>query len=189
MIMKVLIICGHPSKDSLSNVFSDCYEEELRQKGHLVKRINLFEISFDPILWEGYKKNQLLEDSIKYAQESIKWAEHLVFFYPIWWFSMPSLLKGFIDRTFLPGFAFKYTGKNKWKMFLRRKTAHLIVTSGGSSLIYRIFGIEGLKELKRTLQFCGIFRIKKTIIGNASSMDKESFQKNVAKIRKIAKNL
>ncbi|MFW5761753.1 MAG: NAD(P)H-dependent oxidoreductase [Cyclobacteriaceae bacterium] len=77
-------------------------------QGHEVRTQCLGDLSFDPILWKGYKEIQELEPDLKYAQECIKWSDKWVIIYPIWWGSVPALLKGFMDRTLYSGFAYKY---------------------------------------------------------------------------------
>jgi putative NADPH-quinone reductase len=93
------------------------------------------------------------------SQNDIQWAEHIVFVYPNWWGAMPSLMTGFIDRTFLPGFAFKYRDNSQfWDKLLTGRSAHLLVTMDTPPWYYRwIFRSPGHNEMKRTiLGFCGI---------------------------------
>jgi|SRR3989304_5289898 len=93
-------------RNSFCGVLAEAYIEGAKAAGADIKQLYLGELKFDPILWHGYKEIQELEEDLKMAQEFILWAEHLVFVYPTWWGTIPALLKGFIDRTFLPGFAF-----------------------------------------------------------------------------------
>jgi len=108
MHKRVLVILGHPSTDSLCGALASSYTAAAGNAGHEVRRINLAEQSFDPLLRHGYAEPQKLEPDLVNAQAQLKWANHVVFVYPTWWGSMPALMKGFIDRTFLPEFAFKY---------------------------------------------------------------------------------
>lgn len=87
------------------------------------------------------------------------WAEHLVFVFPLWWGGVPALLKGFIDRTFLPGFAFKYRqGKVFPDKLLIGRTAHLLVAMDTAPWYYKwVYWMPGLHQMrKHTLAFCGI---------------------------------
>ena len=72
------------------------------ESGAEVRKLVLAEMEFDLNLSAGYKGKQPLEPDLQEAQELIAWADHLVFVYPNWWGGMPALLKGFIDRVFLP---------------------------------------------------------------------------------------
>ena len=91
--------------------------------------LRLGELVFDPVLHNGYSDIQALEPDLLSAQSDILWATHLVFVFPIWWGGIPALMKGFLDRIFLPGFAFKYrAGKTFPDKLLQGRTAHLLVT-------------------------------------------------------------
>lgn len=94
-----------------------------------MRQLKLGEMQFDPILRDGYNHSQTLEPDLLEAQRQIHWAEHLVFVYPVWWGGIPALLKGFFDRVFLPGFAFKYRNRSQlWDKLLKGRTADLLVT-------------------------------------------------------------
>ena len=108
MSKRVLVILGHPATNSFCGALADSYSEGANAAGNEVQFISLGSLSFDPILHNGYNTIQELELDLVAAKEAITWAQHIVFVYPIWWGAMPALLKGFIDRIFLPGFAFKY---------------------------------------------------------------------------------
>jgi putative NADPH-quinone reductase len=130
-----------------------------RCAGSETRVLSLDAIRFDPILRAGFDGTQPLEEDLVAAQEAIRWAEHLVFFYPVWWGTMPALLKGFIDRVFLPGFAFKYrSGSALWDRLLTGRTGELIVTMDSPPWYYRwLAGQPGHRMMKKTvLEFCGV---------------------------------
>ena len=104
--MKIFILLGHTDPATLSGAFADSYEKAAREAGHDIRRQNIGEMRFDPILHAGYKAIQELEPDLKAFQDNVRWAEHLVIVYPTWWSSMPALLKGLFDRAWLPHFAF-----------------------------------------------------------------------------------
>ncbi len=82
-------------------------------------------MQFNPNLQFGYQKRIELEPDLLGAWEKIKWADHLVWIHPVWWGGLPAITKGFIDRVFLPGFAFKYRENSVWwDRLLKGKTAH-----------------------------------------------------------------
>ena len=120
---KVLIILGHSQGDSLCAALAKAYQQGAAAAGHEVRLLALGELQFDPLLRHGYGQPQPLEPDLLAAQQAISWAEHLVFAYPIWWGGMPALLKGFIDRVFLPGIAFAYEGDGHFpkKLFEGRR--------------------------------------------------------------------
>jgi len=164
MKKKILVIVGHPSKKSFAKTLAERYIKGAEKTGYLTKKLFLSEMEFDPVLHEGYNLHQKLEKDLIKAQKEIVWADHIVLFYPIWWGSPPSLLKGFIDRVFLPGFAFKYENK-KLKKLLSGKTASIIVTAGGNFFGYSIIGKIMIKPISiGTFSFCGI-KCKKEMSG------------------------
>lgn len=134
MSKKILILLGHPDRDTYSGQIADRYEDAATAAGHQVNRINIGEINFDPILHKGYKEIQQLEPDLLALQEDIKASDHLVIIYPNWWCTMPALLKGLFDRVWLPGFAFNFDKVNK-KLIqrLKGKTARVIVVAGTHS--------------------------------------------------------
>lgn len=157
MKKKILVIMGHPSMNSLNRDIADSYIKGAK-KNFQIKKIYLPLLKFDPILHEGYNKAQELEPDLKRSQEMIKWAEHIVFVYPLWWISFPALLKGFIDRTFLPGFGFKFHSGRKIDKFLTGRTATFIITTGGRQILYDLFGWIMMKHL--SVGLLGITGIK-----------------------------
>ncbi|MFA5420599.1 MAG: NAD(P)H-dependent oxidoreductase [Patescibacteria group bacterium] len=161
---KVLVILGHPNKDSFNSFLANSLVDGLVKKNNEVKRINLGDLNFDLNLKKGYKEIQELEGDLKKSQEDILWADYLIFVFPIWWYNIPAILKGFIDRVFLPGFAFKYTNSMPKKLLKGKKSA-IICTSGDSSIAYFFIGNSAAKNLSSSLAFCGIKNIKTQLFG------------------------
>ncbi len=156
---KILIIQGHPDVKSLCHALADAYEAGAQATSAQVRRINLHEQKFDPILHQGLGAEQPLEPDLQAAQQDIAWAEHLVFVYPNWWGSMPALLKGFFDRTLQPGFAYKYRKQSsRWDKLLTGRTAQLLVTMDTPGWYYRwVWHRPGHQQMRHTiLGFCGI---------------------------------
>lgn len=201
--MNILVINGHPDKKSFSaSIFNEIIEN-LNKEKHKIETLNLAEMKFDPVLRFGYRERMKEDTEITYSQELIQWADHLIFIYPIWWSSMPSLMKGWIDQVFTPGVAYSSNRKGifvlnfitgrQFKKLLKNKTADIITTSQGPSWWYRIFsGIisvpdsYGIAVLKSAvLNHCGI-KTKKVI--NLGNMNRDSNTLNIRKkfLKKIA---
>ncbi len=193
--MKVLVILGHPSIQSFCNAVAEKYIEGAKSARAEVRELKLGELSFNPVLnanaevRSGQKEAQALEPDLVKAQQDIAWADHLVFVYPSWWGTMPGLLKGFIDRVFLPGFAFKYQkGKALPDQLLKGKTARLIVTmdtpSWWNRFIYHAAGHNAMRHA--TLYFCGIRPVKITDLGGMRNTTLEQRTKWLEQIRRLA---
>lgn len=156
---KVLVINGNPKHNSLCQALAESYKQGVESTGTEVDISHISNIGFQINLNEGYEKTQNLEDDLKKLQDSIMCSSHLVFVSPIWWGTMPAKLKGLIDRTFLPDFAFKYVkGKTFPEKLLKGKTARIITTMDSPSWYYQyILGDPIVKTLnKPTLALCGI---------------------------------
>ncbi len=126
---KILIINGHPDRESLNFAIAEAYKKGAVSSGYEVKEIVVRDLNFNPNLQFGYRKRTELEKDLLESQDKIKWAEHIVWIYPVWWGSIPAILKGFIDRVFLPGFAFeKRENSVWWDKLLTNKTARITVT-------------------------------------------------------------
>ena len=189
---KILITLGHPNKESFGGSLAKSYREGALKSGAEVKELILADLKFDPILHRSYKEIQELEPDLVKAQELITWAEHLIFVYPLWWGTMPALLKGFLDRAFLPGFAFKYRKDSPfWDKLLTGKSARMIVTMDAPTWYnYWINGNAGPKAMKKaTLEFCGIKPVKVTTIGSVKTLKTEQLKAWLEKVEKLGERV
>jgi putative NADPH-quinone reductase len=168
MKKRILVILGHPNRDSFCGAIANSYFEGAKASGNEVQLLSVGDLDFDPVLHMGYSSSQTLEADLAAGQAAITWAQHIVFVYPNWWGTMPAVLKGFIDRVLLPGFAFRYReGTPFWDRLLTGRSAHLIVTMDTPPWYYRlVFRMPGHNEMKRTiLDFCGIKPVTITSLG------------------------
>jgi 1,4-dihydroxy-2-naphthoate octaprenyltransferase len=160
--MNVLLILGHPRKDSFCASLASAYEKGARRSGVNIKMLSLADLHFNLNVTFAEPQDQPPEDDIVKAQKLIQWADHLVFVYPVWWGMMPALLKGFIDRVFIPGFAFYEIAENNYRKLLNNKTAQLIITMDTPVWIYHLFvkapSTHAMKVA--TLEFCGISPVR-----------------------------
>lgn len=189
---KILIINGHPDKESFCLELAKKYKIGADSSGADCKLINLIDLKFSPILKYGYRKRTDLEDDLVRVQHDIKDAAHLVFVYPTWWGTQPALLKGFIDRVFLPGFAFKYRENSLfWDKLLKGKTGRLIVTMDSpiwyNSLVYKSPGHNAMK--KAILGFCGVKPVKITTLSPIKSSTQAKREKWLKKIENIGRRM
>ncbi len=165
---KVLVINGHPNKDSFCFGIAEAYKKGATRSGASIKEIIVRDLTFNPNLEFGYQQRTELEPDLQEAWEKIKWADHLVWVHPVWWGGLPAITKGFIDRLFLPGFAFRYREDSVfWDKLLKGKTAHIITTLDQPSWYYwLVYARPSVNQLKRsTLEFCGIKPVKVTYAG------------------------
>ena len=185
MKKNIVVIVGNPDSNSYCSSLAESYVKAATEKGHDVKLFKLGDANFDPILHYGHKQPQELEPDLVAIREAILWASHLVFVYPIWWGSIPALLKGFFDRAFLPGYAFRYRKDSVWwDKLLTGRSAHLIVTMDTPAWYYRwIYKMPGHNQMKLTiLEWCGIMPIKINSFGplhGSSAEQRESWRQKI----------
>jgi NAD(P)H dehydrogenase (quinone) len=181
---RILVINGHPNKDSFNHALADGYVAGATQAGAEVKKINIGELNFNPNLAYGYQKRMELEPDLLEAWKLIQWAEHLVWVHPVWWGGLPAITKGFIDRLFLPGLAFRYRPNSVWwDKLLKGKSAHMITTLDQPGWYYwLVFGRPSVNQLKNSiLKFCGIQPVQLTYIGIIKTSSPDLRKKWIAK--------
>ncbi|EJL71225.1 NAD(P)H-dependent oxidoreductase, partial [Chryseobacterium populi] len=100
---KIVVINGHPYKESFNSAIAHSYITSALNFGSQVRYIAIGELDFNPNLQYGYQQRMELEPDLVKALEDIRWSEHQVWIHPLWWLGMPAIMKGFFDRTFLPG--------------------------------------------------------------------------------------
>ncbi len=127
--------------------------------------------------------------SLKPAQDDIAWAEHIVFFFPLWLGDMPAILKGFLEQVARPGFAFKREeGGSPWgNKALTGRSARVVVTMGMPAIVYRwYFRAHSVRSLERNiLGFVGIAPVNETLIGMTGNMKHEQAAKWLGKLRRM----
>ena len=172
---RVLLIQGHPDSGGghLCRALEEAYAGGALDGGNEVRRIDIGTLDFPLLKSEDEWEHGVLPPSLQQAQDDIRWAQHLVFFFPLWLGDMPALLKGFLEQVARPGFAFVREGKNPFgKKGLKGRTARLVVTMGMPAVVYRVFfRAHSVKALRRNvLGFVGIGPVADTLIGLTGNM-------------------
>ena len=167
--MKVLLVFAHPERHSLNGALRDVAVAELQAQGHEVRVSDLYaegwktsvdradfpEMAQDERLrvagasGQAFAAGSLTED-VKAEQEKLLWADTLILQFPLWWYSMPAILKGWVDRVYALGFAYgvgeqsdTHWGDRFGEGTLAGKRAMLIVTAGGWATHYAPRGVNG----------------------------------------------
>lgn len=188
---KVLVFLGHSDKETNCGSFATAYEEGARKAGYEVRRVNIGDLKFDPILHKGYKVIQELEPDLIKLQDDFRWANHIVLFYPNWWGTMPAILKGLFDRFYLPGFAFRFWKSGfGWDKLLKGRTGRVFITMDSPPMLSRILFGDNSNEIRSAIfGFAGI-KTHVTKIGplkNASPEKKECWRKKIFKMGERAR--
>jgi len=184
--MKIFILFGHTDQETLSGALADRYEDNAHTAGHTVRRQNIGDMHFDPILRNGYKNIQALEPDLETFRSNVAWAEHIVIVYPTWWSSMPALLKGLFDRAWLPHSAFTFADHGlTWTKLLKGRSARIITCSNTNPWLLRfMYGSPTVVLEFAILRFAGI-KVRSTSFGpseRASERTKERWLTRVGRL-------
>jgi putative NADPH-quinone reductase len=153
-----------------------------------VTRIDLRELQFDPLLRRAHK-TMPLEPDLARASQAILDAKHVTWIFPMWWSGAPALVKGFIDRVFVSGFAFRYRGRNQTaEQLLRGRSARLISSMDSPGFWYHLVQGRPLHKsfARGTLGFCGFAPVQTTFFYEARFMNARGREKAMARITQDA---
>jgi len=167
--MNVLIVYAHPEPRSLNGSIKNFMIRRLEDAGHTVQVSDLYAMRWKPALDEQDNRSrtpgarfdpsvdsqQAYENGtqsldIEQEQNKLLWADTVILQFPLWWYSMPAILKGWVDRVYAYGFAYgvgehsdTHWGDRFGEGMLAGKRAMLVVTTGGWSSHYSPRGING----------------------------------------------
>ncbi len=188
MPKRVLVLNGHPDPDSLNRALTQAYVRGAESAGAEVRVLNIGDLDFSPNLQFGYRKRTELEPDLLAAWEDIQWCQHFAVVHPVWWGGLPALTKGFFDRLFLPGFAFKKReGSLLWDPFLKGRSGRIITTMDQPGIWYRLrYGQPSIRALKAvTMRFVGIWPVRTLVIGPIR-LSKDAFRAKALKKAEVA---
>jgi NAD(P)H dehydrogenase (quinone) len=180
---KVLVFLGQEDKETFCGRLADVYQKGAQEAGHEVRRVNIGDLQFDPLLHHGYKTIQELEPDLKKLQDDFRWAEHIIILYPTWWSGMPAILKGLFDRFWLPGFAFHFHPHLGWDKLLKGRSGRVIITMDSWPMASRLLFGDSTNEIGRAiLGFAGIHPVRIEKIGwlkHASDAQKTKIEEKI----------
>lgn len=183
--MGTLVIDGHPNPDSLTAALARRYAE-----GHGdATVIAVRDLDFDPNMRFGYTQHQELEPDLRQTWELLLEADHVVVTTPIWWGSVPSLLKGFFDRVLLPRQAYRYRPSGLPEGLLKGRSGRVVVTTDSPWWWLRF--VERNTAMNQfqhsTLGFCGIAPLRSTRLGPVRTSSAEQRGRWLAKVEDLGR--
>ena len=207
--MKVLYVYAHPEPKSFNSVLKDIALDTLKETGHEIILSDLYAMKFNPVLtatdfperknlnvfnpfFEAIKasKEGTFAPDIKGEMEKVKWADMLIFQFPIYYTAMPAIMKGWIDRVLAPGFGFNPITNSIYDTgLLKGKCAMLVTTTGSPKTMYSEGGAHGdLNKHLESLTHCvfeymGLKVLPSHIIYEASNMLKGRGTKELEKYK------
>jgi putative NADPH-quinone reductase len=187
----ILLIQGHPDASAahLCHALADAYAQGAAGAGHAVRRAAVATATFPLLASQADWESGELPPALQTAQDDIRWAHHIVLFFPLWLGDMPAMLKGFLEQVMRPDFAF--VRKEGSAMFTEKgltgRSARVVVTMGMPALVYRwYFRAHSVRALERNiLGFVGMGPISETLIGNAAGLRAQDSSRWLSRMRAL----
>lgn len=192
--MKALVVHAHPNPESYSTSLFRLAVDTLENAGHEVQTIDLYAEGFDPVMTREERQayvsspDWVLERFAEHIAK-LKRAEHLVFVYPTWWNGLPAILKGWLDRVWLPKITFE-PARKKGEMamsHMRHIRRFTVVTHGGSPGWWlKLMGDPHRRSMMRGLRVLFAFTCRSRWLqlhdmNNVTAGDLKRFQSRVKK--------
>lgn len=189
--MRALVVYCHPRPESFNAAIRDLVCEKLAQAGAELRLLDLYAEGFNPVMGRE-ELGQHFDESVNQQGleahvDHLRWCDTLLFVYPTWWYGLPAMLKGWLDRAFLPGVAFLMPdGVND---DLRPNLHHItrlgvFTTCGASWWLTRMIGAPGRRTLMRGVGLLLKPRCKKVFAAHylMDSSTPESRAKHLARV-------
>ncbi|MCH4169246.1 MAG: NAD(P)H-dependent oxidoreductase [Streptococcaceae bacterium] len=189
--MNILVIYTYPNHEGFNHAIKEAVINNI-EASHQLKIIDLYEENFNPVLFfdADHKRRYLdLNQEMREYREAIEWSDFIIFIFPIWWSSMPAILKGFIDRVFAKGFAYRYKGLIPIGL-LKNKKAWIINTHDSPLLYAELFQKDYGRVLsKQILKMCGISTFKHSSLSYVRGSSEKKRKKFLTRLSLISSRL
>jgi putative NADPH-quinone reductase len=185
--VRITLIQGHPDPAGghFGHALAEAYARAATDAAHEVRTIEVARLEFPLLRSAADWKNGAPAPSIRDAQASIAWAEHLVIFFPLWLGDMPALLKGFLEQALRPGFALGAAAPGRMpKKLLKGRSARIVVTMGMPAFFYRLYyRAHSVNSLKRNiLESCGFSPVRASLVGTVEGSSRNAHELWLAKM-------
>ena len=156
--MRVVLVLVHPRPTSFTHAAAAAAERGLRAGGHAVTVLDLYAMGFQPAMTEierhaYHGDDPVVDPLVADSVAAVRQAEALVFVYPTWWSGLPAMLKGWLEKTMVPGVAFVFDDQGKVRPGLQSVRLIVGITSYGSPRPYvRLINDNGRRILLRALR-------------------------------------
>lgn len=191
--MNVLIIYSNHNTGNFNHKLLDRVVKKFINKGDEVVVRDLYNMNFDPVLSPGDFEMIAAgntPDDIKKEQELVSWSDTLLFIYPVWWGGMPAIMKGYIDRIFSWGFAYKSNGNGPYPL-LTDKKAIVMSSFGQSRAEYEQGMFQAMNRVNSegVFGFCGIEVIHQLYFASIHSITDETREEYFGEAEKLVADL
>ncbi len=190
--MRALVLFCHPKEDSFSAAVLGTVTERLNAAGWQVRVQDLYRSNFAPVLtaqeFDGYLEEATNTAPVAQEVADVQWADTLIFVYPTWWYGLPAMLKGWLDRVLVPGVAFvmpKSEGENIGPGLTNIRKLGVFTTCGASFWLTTLIGAPGKRTLTRGVRAICAKRCK-TYFAAHYLMDSSTEASRKAHLQKVA---
>jgi putative NADPH-quinone reductase len=189
--MRLLVVHAHPCPESFNAALFRAAVDAAEGAGHDVRALDLHAETFDPVMGaeerRAYNDGALPEDPVVLRHvEHLRWAEGLLFVYPTWWMGQPAILKGWLDRVWRPGVAFRVEGAWVRPALTHIRLIGVVTTLGSPRWVWTLLmGAPGRKILLRSLLACTGMRTRTFWMGlhEMDSADAPTRERFLARVR------
>lgn len=193
--MRALVVYAHPRPDSYTAAIRDLILDRLKTSGAETRLCDLYAIGFDPVIghdelglyYEEPENRAELENHI----DDLLWCDTLLFVYPTWWYGLPAILKGWLDRVFMPGVAFQMPsaeGAGISAGLTHISRLGVFTTCGASWWLTRIIGAPGRRTILRGVRYLCAKSCKTAFVAHYL-MDSSTAESRAAHLGKVAQKL
>ena len=193
--MRALVIYCHPRPESFTAAVRDTVMDRLSAAGVETRLIDLYAEGFQPCLTaEEHADYEQEPDNIAPVARHVadlQWCDTLIFVYPTWWYGLPAMIKGWLDRVLVPGVAFLMPDaeNDDIRPGLTNITRLAVLTTCGASWwLTRIVGAPGKRTILRGLRFICAKRCKTTFAAHYL-MDKSTPQSRARHLARVAQRM
>jgi NAD(P)H dehydrogenase (quinone) len=189
--MQTTIIFAHPWHGSFNKAILDAVTNELDKQGRPYQVVDLYKDGFNPAMAETelalYSKGQSLDPLVQRYQTLLKETNELILIFPIWWFNIPAILKGFFDKVMLKNFAYVETPTGLKGLLTHIRKTTILTTSESPTIYIDLIKGNPIKGgfIKGSLRGVGLRNIRWLNSGTTTSGPREKKEKYLAKVAKI----
>lgn len=193
--MRALVVYCHPKPDSFNASILKTVTDRLTAHGIEHRVCDLYAKGFQPVLTAGemdsYLETNQNTEPVAEDVAHIQWCDTLIFVYPTWWYGLPAMLKGWLDRVMVPGIAFKMpdeANKNIRPGLTHIKRLGVFTTCGASRWLTAFIGAPGKRTLMRGV---GLLCAKplKTSFAAHYLMDSSTQKSRTAHLDRVARKM
>ena len=189
--MRALVVYCHPRPESFTAAVRDVVLERLRAAGADIRLRDLYDIGFEPVMSAeehlNYENTDVNRCGVSDDCDDVLWADTLIFVYPTWWYGLPAVLKGWLDRALVPDVAFlmpKSEGETIRPGLTHITRLGVFTTCGASRLLTLAVGAPGKRTLMRGIGWLLVPRARKVFAAHylMDSSTEASRARHLAKV-------